>query len=422
MFQSFLDLMFMLLVVIICCIAGIRIAGLRFKRNCIAFFHPYCNDGGGGERVLWCAIQGLLERSQSLNIAIYTGDSESGSVILSKANERFGISLDSNRIFFVRLASRPLLEAKYYPVFTLLGQSLGSVVVAFDALIRFVPEVFVDTMGCSFTYPVARYVFGCYVAAYVHYPTISTDMLSLVQRREATYNNRGFISRSAFWTGIKLAYYRLFAFAYGWCGRCSHVTMCNSSWTQAHIAHLWRGCPAVVYPPCNTERLQRLPGGPREPLAVSIAQFRPEKNHALQLQAFALLRAEEGPGCAARLAIIGSCRNADDEARVEALRRDIVRLGLQAHPRPRHPGPARDLSNAASLRARGLHRPRCRLCGGQRRCAGPGPAVEPRAARVHAHRDDSESRRRAIGEAPRSLLLLHRRGPSKCNGSAPARV
>ena len=22
----------------------------------LAFFHPFCNDGGGGEKVLWCMI------------------------------------------------------------------------------------------------------------------------------------------------------------------------------------------------------------------------------------------------------------------------------------------------------------------------------------------------------------------------------
>lgn len=28
----------------------------------VAFFHPYCNAGGGGERVLWVAIKALLRR------------------------------------------------------------------------------------------------------------------------------------------------------------------------------------------------------------------------------------------------------------------------------------------------------------------------------------------------------------------------
>jgi alpha-1,2-mannosyltransferase len=28
----------------------------------VAFFHPYCNAGGGGERVLWCAIRAMQSK------------------------------------------------------------------------------------------------------------------------------------------------------------------------------------------------------------------------------------------------------------------------------------------------------------------------------------------------------------------------
>lgn len=28
----------------------------------VAFFHPYCNAGGGGERVLWCSLRALMNR------------------------------------------------------------------------------------------------------------------------------------------------------------------------------------------------------------------------------------------------------------------------------------------------------------------------------------------------------------------------
>lgn len=34
----------------------------RDGRPTVAFFHPYCNAGGGGERVLWCAIRALQNR------------------------------------------------------------------------------------------------------------------------------------------------------------------------------------------------------------------------------------------------------------------------------------------------------------------------------------------------------------------------
>jgi hypothetical protein len=38
------------------------------------------------------------------------------------------------------------------------------------------PQVFFDTTGWAFTFPLARLA-GCKVACYVHYPTVSTDML-----------------------------------------------------------------------------------------------------------------------------------------------------------------------------------------------------------------------------------------------------
>lgn len=33
------------------------------KKRTYCFFHPYCNAGGGGERVLWTAVQTVQERS-----------------------------------------------------------------------------------------------------------------------------------------------------------------------------------------------------------------------------------------------------------------------------------------------------------------------------------------------------------------------
>lgn len=47
----------------------------KSKRH-LGIFHPYCDSGGGGERVLWTLVYGILESeklSKDLNIAIYTG-------------------------------------------------------------------------------------------------------------------------------------------------------------------------------------------------------------------------------------------------------------------------------------------------------------------------------------------------------------
>ena len=39
-----------------------RLDGLGAGKK-VAFFHPFCNDGGGGEKVLWSMIEALLENS-----------------------------------------------------------------------------------------------------------------------------------------------------------------------------------------------------------------------------------------------------------------------------------------------------------------------------------------------------------------------
>jgi alpha-1,2-mannosyltransferase len=40
----------------------------------VGFFHPYCNAGGGGERVLWTAVQAVQARYPRARCVVYTGD------------------------------------------------------------------------------------------------------------------------------------------------------------------------------------------------------------------------------------------------------------------------------------------------------------------------------------------------------------
>ncbi|TQS38036.1 hypothetical protein Golomagni_01468 [Golovinomyces magnicellulatus] len=40
----------------------------------VGFFHPFCNAGGGGERVLWAAIQAIQNRWPKAKCVVYTGD------------------------------------------------------------------------------------------------------------------------------------------------------------------------------------------------------------------------------------------------------------------------------------------------------------------------------------------------------------
>jgi alpha-1,2-mannosyltransferase len=54
-----------------------------------------------------------------------------------------------------------------------------------------------DTMGYAFTFPVVALLAGIPVGAYVHYPTISTDMLARVRSRTQWHTNSNAVSSSA---------------------------------------------------------------------------------------------------------------------------------------------------------------------------------------------------------------------------------
>ena len=100
---------------------------------------------------------------------------------------------------------------------------------------------------------------NCTVASYVHYPTISTDMLDRVRKRERAFNHSLLVAESVALTKGKLFYYHVFARLYRLVGSLSLKVMVNSTWTKGHIDQLWKCDSAIVYPPCNTTEFQKLP-------------------------------------------------------------------------------------------------------------------------------------------------------------------
>ena len=91
---------------------------------------------------------------------MYTGDVDTNRVeILKKAKQSFNVVLprtSQNDLEFVFLHRRAWVEAAPYPLFTLLGQSIGSMVLGMEALLKFVPDVYIDTMGYAFTIPLFK--------------------------------------------------------------------------------------------------------------------------------------------------------------------------------------------------------------------------------------------------------------------------
>ncbi|WVR04606.1 hypothetical protein IAU60_001616 [Kwoniella sp. DSM 27419] len=336
----------------------------------VGFWHPYCNAGGGGERVLWTAVRHLQRTEKDLLVLVYSGDVPAASKeeILTKVKTRFSIELDASRLHFVPLPSRHLVSDNYWRRFTLLGQSLGSIVLAWEGLCGsegLWGDIFIDSMGYAFTFPFARLIAGSDLSlgAYVHYPTVSADMVKRVQERSAGGVENAGASKSWLRTQVKLVYYYIFTSLYSVSLLFSQHIMTNSSWTQAHIQSLLtagrssylasfllkdesamrkmeeskqarledRAQCEVVYPPCDTTEFAKLGSlEKRKRELVSLAQFRPEKDHAKQLYALEVLfenypQYRKGPE-KITLAMMGGARDAKDEERLLRLRQLAVRL------------------------------------------------------------------------------------------------
>ncbi|GJQ12314.1 hypothetical protein GpartN1_g4105.t1 [Galdieria partita] len=290
----------------------------------VGFFHPYCSAGGGGERVLWLEVSHLLEKFPTCKIIIYTAEQTTVDALTDKVYKQFGIRV-LPKFSLVFLESAFLLEPKEYPWFTLLGQAIGSMFVAIEALLRYTPNCFIDTTGFPASMCIARFCFGCYVVCYVHYPTISSDMLQVVKQRQIKYNNRTFIAKSYLATQCKLFYYRALMFLYFLTGKCADVVMVNSSWTKQHISVMWKPqYLKIVYPPCSVKTLLDFGlSGRKQHWVVSLSQFREEKNHAWQLFIIHKLiqQHEEKDLQDFCLVMMGSTRHEQDSERVTQLQK-----------------------------------------------------------------------------------------------------
>lgn len=208
---------------------------------------------------------------------------------------------------------------------------------AWDAFSLLPPDIFVDTMGYAFALAFSKVLFADIpTGAYVHYPTISTDMLNSLDP-DSTDGDKGVNAGKG--TGvkgiIKTIYWNMFAMFYTWVGASIDVVMTNSTWTLMHIKSLWdewrkdlgKWTPIVVYPPVAVEEMEReievsaTSEKKRQSILLYIAQFRPEKNHKLILSAFAAFMATKSVATkGAKLVLIGSVRDDADSKRVYELR------------------------------------------------------------------------------------------------------
>jgi alpha-1,2-mannosyltransferase len=302
----------------------------RRKLKVVAFFHPYAAGRGGGERVLWAAISGILNRigkTEDVKIVIYSIDLDR-ETILAQRSVTFGLKpheFDS-RIEFRKIYFSTLLEPRFWRFATILGQSVGSAFVLLCSLLLTSlaewPTIFIDSTGFPFTLPVAKLLTGARTCAYIHYPTMSNNMVSKVSGGTADFNNSTIFVSNALLQTLKLLYYKLFLRLYKISGSFVDVAVCNSEWTRERIRSTWsRDQISVLYPPAvsnpivQTHALRDTENA-RKMAIVSLAQFRAEKKQDTQLRVFRRLL-DVFPDC--EFWMMGGCRNKRDKALVTFL-------------------------------------------------------------------------------------------------------
>ncbi|XP_064968360.1 GDP-Man:Man(3)GlcNAc(2)-PP-Dol alpha-1,2-mannosyltransferase-like [Musa acuminata AAA Group] len=94
----------------------------------------------------------------------------------------------------------------------------------------------------------------------------------------------------------------------------------------------------------------------RSPVIISVAQFRPEKAHGLQLEAFALaVRRLDQDLPRPKLLFVGSCRNKQDEERLQKLKHRSKELSIDDYVEFHRDVMYRDLVQLLGGAVAGLH-------------------------------------------------------------------
>lgn len=357
-----------------------------YRRGAIGFVHPAAAAGGGGERVLWMAVEGVMKRDMQHKTdrvyVVYCNQmQDEDTEVLALVKSQFNIVLPRPvKFVFLRPEITKWLNGEMFPVATLLLQTLvGGLLLFYEcAIANTMTPIAVETVGIPFLYPLLRVWSGSYVIAYIHYPVISSRMTDMVRSGVVTTTNRGRVVSFKPLRWMKLVYYLLFMQVYRLFGQFPHLVLTNSTWTNNHISSIFKPRQTfIVFPPCNVEKQnfrrktsatsgddvsasaqgntneRSLPTSARSHRIVSVGQFRPEKNHALQIKSFH--QAKSRLPSDTTLVLIGGARNDEDYQRVKNLKGLIDSLNLTSSVELRVNAPYQEVQHELNTSLIGLH-------------------------------------------------------------------
>lgn len=291
------------------------------RRKIYGILHPYCNSGGGGEKVLWELVNVILRKDSKNIVTIYHGESATPKEILENVERLFHLKLNANRIVFIYLSRRWLIDPKTWPVLTLVGQLFGSVVLAVQLITQLPPDIWVDTVGLPFAYPLIGMSLKIPILTYTHFPVIQSDML-----RKLNLKSPYGLVKYAYWFSL-LVLYRI-------TGKFVSLALVNSTWTFNHMSNIWRleeGRMIKCYPICSPDSLLQMSESTskRDHTIVSLSQFRDEKRQDLIIKEFAKYLSKTKSSKPYNLKFIGSTRSENDLLKVESLKKLVQDLDIE---------------------------------------------------------------------------------------------
>ncbi|KAH9601758.1 ALG11 mannosyltransferase [Trypanosoma melophagium] len=347
----------------------------QFPSNTVGFLHPSAAAGGGGERVLWVAINALqqddAEREIDRRYVLYctsigTKDNSSSNIGESKEKQlahivyrQFQIRLQKPlEVIFLRREVTRWVDGNQYPFLTLILQAIcGGVLLFYETcIVNNITPIVIESVGIPGIYPLLALFAKVRIITYTHYPVITSIMTQRVESGEKRYNNQSIFARYHILRKAKVLYYKLFACFYWWLGQFPVLVLTNSNWTKRHIEQMWKPRVSVlVYPPCAVSQFMKLRKSPEERIntIVSVGQFRPEKNHLLQLVAFdkALPRLPAD----ARLIMVGGARSMEDQKRADDIVLEAKKRGISNRVEIRVGAPFAEVCELLSTCCIGLH-------------------------------------------------------------------
>lgn len=311
-----------------------RVADDPKRRMIYGFFHPYANNGGGGERVLWQAVKATLMADDKNICAIYIYSDAKPLEIFANVREKFGINVEEARCVFIYLRRFPkYIEDWLY--FTLAGQLIGSFLLGFEALFELTPDVWVDTQGLPGNYMLIGSKLKIPIVAYVHYPVIQDDMFAKLRVKLLSSMAQNPLD---FRGNFKFLYWLVLYYTYMVLGALVEMVFCNGTFTYNHIKLIWRLNSSltmeIMYPPCGDMTVLEKPEPVKENSMIYVGQFRPEKRQDLVLREYhrflEMSKKSLKPLQIPKLVFLGLCRTPSDTATLDALKKlsDELELSL----------------------------------------------------------------------------------------------